>query len=152
MECHLQIFLDDRWRDVLNLALRNTDNHARNTAVQQIGNIVRLTPLFDFAPMYLDPEGIARAARWYHPVSKKELTVWGDVIDTLGLEPAERKNMCIELAAFGAKLGMINEIMREAGVDDDIIEHRQKGIAEQVRQLRDLLPVTPVTPIKRGTR
>jgi serine/threonine-protein kinase HipA len=39
-------------RDVLNLAMRNTDNHARNTAVQKVGAEVRLTPLFDFAPMY----------------------------------------------------------------------------------------------------
>lgn len=51
-------------RDVLNLALGNTDNHARNTAFLKDGPQVRLSPIFDVAPMEIDPEGIPRAARW----------------------------------------------------------------------------------------
>jgi serine/threonine-protein kinase HipA len=51
-------------RDVLNLALGNTDNHARNTAFLKDGPLVRLSPIFDVAPMELDPEGIPRATRW----------------------------------------------------------------------------------------
>lgn len=52
-------------RDIANIVLRNKDNHARNTAIRrdaqgQIG----LTPLFDFAPMWLHPDGIARRMRW----------------------------------------------------------------------------------------
>ncbi len=125
-------------RDVLNLAMRNTDNHARNTAVQKIGNTVCLTPLFDFAPMYLDPEGIARAARWYHPDSKKELQHWGDVIDTLAVAPDERQRIRQEMAAFGKRLAGLSDCMRQAAVDDDIIEHLQKGIDEQQRQLHDV--------------
>ncbi len=52
-------------RDVANLALGNKDNHARNTALQRDfdGNIA-LSPLYDFAPMYLHPDGIARRTRW----------------------------------------------------------------------------------------
>jgi len=54
-------------RDIANIVLRNRDNHARNTAIRrdaqgQIG----LTPLFDFAPMWLHPDGIARRMRWEH--------------------------------------------------------------------------------------
>ena len=52
-------------RDVVNLALGNKDNHARNTAVQRDFNgHIALTPLYDFAPMYLHPDGIARRIRW----------------------------------------------------------------------------------------
>ncbi len=52
-------------RDVANLALGNKDNHARNTAVQRDFNgHIALTPLYDFAPMYLHPDGIARRIRW----------------------------------------------------------------------------------------
>lgn len=52
-------------RDIANLALLNKDNHARNTALQRDFNGgVRLTPLFDFVPMYLHPDGIARRIRW----------------------------------------------------------------------------------------
>jgi serine/threonine-protein kinase HipA len=51
-------------RDVVNLALGNTDNHARNTAFLKDGKAVRLSPVYDLAPMELDPEGILRSARW----------------------------------------------------------------------------------------
>lgn len=135
-------------RDVLNLAMRNTDNHARNTAVQKIGKKVRLTPLFDFAPMYLDPEGIARVTRWYHPENKKEITNWGDVIDVLNLGADERINVLSVMADFGKKLDGLSDCMRGAGVDDDIINHLQNGIDEQVRQLLDLVPVTNAKRVK----
>jgi serine/threonine-protein kinase HipA len=52
-------------RDITNLALGNKDNHARNTAVQRgFNGRIALTPLYDFAPMYLHPDGIARRIRW----------------------------------------------------------------------------------------
>jgi serine/threonine-protein kinase HipA len=52
-------------RDIANLALGNKDNHARNTAIQRLPNgQCALTPLYDFAPMYLHPDGIARRIRW----------------------------------------------------------------------------------------
>ena len=39
-------------RDILDVALGNTDNHGRNTAVLRLpDNQVQLTPLYDFAPM-----------------------------------------------------------------------------------------------------
>lgn len=125
-------------RDVLNLAMRNTDNHARNTAVQQIDGQVRLTPLFDFAPMYMDPEGISRAARWYHPDTKKELINWHDVIQSLDIGMEERRQIVDELGRFGDKLAALADIMRQAGVDDDVIDYLQMPVAEQVRQLRGL--------------
>jgi DNA-binding XRE family transcriptional regulator len=51
--------------DVANLALGNKDNHARNKAIQRdFEGRIALTPLFDFAPMYLHPDGIARRTRW----------------------------------------------------------------------------------------
>ncbi len=125
-------------RDVLNLAMRNTDNHARNTAVQKIGQIVRLTPLFDFAPMYLDPEGISRTARWYHPVTKKELTEWRDVIATLELEKDEAHHITSALQAFGEQLHALTHHMRQAGVDEDIVNFVGPHIEEQIRQLRSI--------------
>jgi serine/threonine-protein kinase HipA len=52
-------------RDIANLALGNKDNHARNTAVQRdFHGHIALAPLYDFAPMYLHPDGIARRIRW----------------------------------------------------------------------------------------
>lgn len=125
-------------RDVLNLAMRNTDNHARNTAIQKIDDQVCLTPLFDFAPMYLDPEGIARAARWYHPDSKKELLNWRDVLTALELDQAELSFISHELSKFGEQMSELSNYMREAEVDEDIVTLLQSSIDEQSRQLRSL--------------
>lgn len=139
-------------RDVLNLALRNTDNHARNTAVQIVDGEVRLTPLFDFAPMYLDPEGIARAARWYHPQTRNELVVWGDVIDALNVPDDERRGIRAAMADFGHQIEGLSQTTRECGVDDNITTHLQNGIDEQIRQLTDLAAPgdRPSSPRKRA--
>ena len=52
-------------RDIANVALGNKDNHGRNTAIQRgHDGTISLTPLFDFAPMWLHPDGIARRMRW----------------------------------------------------------------------------------------
>src|SRR6185312_398747 len=98
-------------RDVLNLAMRNTDNHARNTAVHTVDGVTRLTPLFDFAPMYLDPEGITRAARWYHRDSKKELQRWEDVLAHLALPAAEHQQAVDALVRFGEQLATLPDCM-----------------------------------------
>jgi serine/threonine-protein kinase HipA len=125
-------------RDVLNLAMRNTDNHARNTAVQVAGDVVRLTPLFDFAPMYLDPEGITRAARWYHPETRKELGDWTAILEVLGCEDEERGAIEGALHAFGARLENLEAMMRGAGVEDDIVAFLHQSIETQLRQLAAL--------------
>lgn len=125
-------------RDVLNLAMRNTDNHARNTAVQAVDGKIRMTPLFDFAPMYLDPEGITRSARWYHTQSGKELRRWQDILDHLALAPPERGQVVESLLRFGEQLAALPDCMREAGIDDDIVEFVEPSIAAQRVQLMEL--------------
>lgn len=82
-------------RDVANLALGNKDNHARNTAVQRdLEGRIALTPLFDFAPMYLHPDGIARRIRWEGESGGQP--DWNGVIDQLcalaeGMAPPRKR-------------------------------------------------------------
>ncbi len=67
-------------RDVANLAFGNKDNHARNTALQRFADgRIRLTPLFDFAPMYLHPDGLARRMRWKD--KERPNIDWNSVLD-----------------------------------------------------------------------
>lgn len=122
-------------RDVLNLALRNPDNHARNTAVHTVDGVTRITPLFDFAPMYLDPEGITRAARWYHLETKKELLRWEDILAHLALPDAEHRQVVEALVRFGEKMATLAACMREVGVDGDIIDFVAPSIEAQRTQL-----------------
>lgn len=122
-------------RDVLNLAMRNPDNHARNTAVQIVDGVTRITPLFDFAPMYLDPEGITRAARWYHRETGKELQCWVDVLTHLALPAPEHAQLVEALVGLGEQLACLVQTMRELGVDEDIVAFVTPSIAAQRAQL-----------------
>lgn len=120
-------------RDVVNVVLGNKDNHGRNTAVLRYENgVVRLAPLFDFAPMYLDPEGIARACRWSGKAETAGDPEWGAVVE---LFPGKEETLRTALRGFGRQLQRLPDIMRESGVDDDIIERCDLSIQAHSRQL-----------------
>lgn len=51
-------------RDLLNIAFGNSDNHGRNIAFLRDEKKIRLAPIYDFAPMRADPEGIIRTITW----------------------------------------------------------------------------------------
>jgi serine/threonine-protein kinase HipA len=54
----LRLVLRER---ILNIAMGNVDNHCRNTAIIKYATgEVMLSPLYDFAPMFLSPSGISR--------------------------------------------------------------------------------------------
>ena len=127
-------------RDVLNLAMRNTDNHARNTAIQVINGKAQLTPLFDFAPMYLDPESIPRTLRWYRPDTRIELTEWGDILAALPIPGEERRMLALNLSAFANDIERLPDVMAAQGVDHDIIAFLRKHVETQVQQLKALHP------------
>jgi serine/threonine-protein kinase HipA len=122
-------------RDVLNLAMRNPDNHARNTAVQTVDGVTSITPLFDFAPMYLDPEGITRASRWYHRETGKELQRWEDILAHLALPAPEHQQVVEALVRFGEHLAALPDCMREVDIDGDIVDFVTPSIAAQRTQL-----------------
>lgn len=122
-------------RDVLNQAMRNTDNHARNHAVQRLPDgRVQLTPLFDFAPMFVDPELVPRALHWAD-VDDIRLHAWQDIFPALGLPPADIAATTRALAAFAPTVEALPGTMRNQGVDADIIEACRPHIAEQATQL-----------------
>ncbi|MGL5775775.1 MAG: HipA domain-containing protein, partial [Aeromonas veronii] len=51
-------------RDLLNVVFGNSDNHGRTTALLKSGTGIWLAPVYDFAPMKADPEGIRRTTQW----------------------------------------------------------------------------------------
>lgn len=108
-------------RDLLNLAMRNTDNHARNTAVQKLEDgTVRLTPVFDLAPMFIDHEMIPRTSRWLDE-SGRVVESFADVIDKLSLESGEKSTVLIAIKSFAEVIAGLPRTMVECGVDDNII-------------------------------
>jgi serine/threonine-protein kinase HipA len=125
-------------RDVLNLALRNTDNHGRNSAVLRKDGRIALSPIFDFAPMFLDPEGIGRVTRWEdeHPGNQPE---WATMCEKFGdiLSPLETRAW---LAALAEPVKALPETMRRCQVDDEIIERLARWIDDVARGLAAAKP------------
>jgi serine/threonine-protein kinase HipA len=122
-------------RDLLNVVMGNTDNHGRNTAILRNRNgRITLSPLFDFAPMYLDPEGIARVSRWGKDKEQAGRPSWHEVARFF--TPWVDENWLLEqLAALAHPLAELIRTMQAVGIDDDIIERRQPAIENNLNQL-----------------
>jgi serine/threonine-protein kinase HipA len=127
-------------RDILNLALRNTDNHGRNTAILTDGKKIKLSPLFDFAPMFLDPEGINRVTRWENerPGHQPE---WGAICEKLhyALNPMDTRAW---LAGLSVEVQKLPDIMQDCDVEEDIIERLARWINEVAAALKSAKPRT----------
>ena len=125
-------------RDVLNLALRNTDNHARNTAVQRTAEgIIQLTPVFDFAPMFKDPEVVSRSCHWRDKAGVRQ-SDWKQVIEQLEVPDHERASIAADLVEFANTVANLDVIARDCGVDADVLSQCFKSIETQARQLEDV--------------
>jgi len=127
-------------RDILNLALRNTDNHGRNGAVLRKGAQIGLSPLFDFAPMFLDPEGIGRVSRWddERPGSQPE---WGIICEKFEnlIPPGETRNW---LADLSREVLRLPDVMYSRHVDEDIIQRLAGWIDDVAAGLAEARPRT----------
>lgn len=122
-------------RDILNLALRNTDNHARNTAVQRtIDGRVQLTPVFDFAPMFKDPEVVPRSCQW-RDIAGVRQTSWLQIVEELEIPDAERSQVVHALGAFSLIVARLESIARDCGVEPGVLNLCLKSIEEQSSQL-----------------
>ncbi len=124
-------------RDILNLALGNTDNHGRNTAVIKRPNgTSALSPLFDFAPMFLDPEGIPRSSRWRQEKATGD-PEWGLIAETLnapGISTQEFRQWFTGQATIVERLP---DLMERCGVEPGIIEKLTIRIIHLAQTLRD---------------
>ena len=126
-------------RDILNLALRNTDNHSRNTAVQRKPDgCVQLTPVFDFAPMFKDPEVVPRSCHWRNAQGIKQ-TDWLQIIEDLPFPAQERTEIAHALSEFLPMVSQLEGIARQCGVEPAVLNQCLGSIAAQSAQL-DRLP------------
>lgn len=131
-------------RDVANLALGNKDNHARNTALQRdFDGRVALTPLYDFAPMYLHPDGIARRIRWEGNDGGRP--DWARVLDAVvrSSEPQageahaalDRDALRARLHAMAPRLQEIADRGVDLGLEHDVHAFLKPGIERLAREL-----------------
>jgi serine/threonine-protein kinase HipA len=138
-------------RDVANLAMGDKDNHARNTAVQRdFAGRVALTPLYDFAPMYLHPDGIARRIRWEGNDGGQP--DWRKVLDRVcglgaqapqkgrkkGPPPVLRGPLVQGLRAMAPRLERVAAEGAAMGLEADLLDFLRPGIERLARELATL--------------
>lgn len=124
-------------RDVLDLALGNTDNHVRNTSVLKFPDgRVELSPIYDLAPMILDRSGIARANRWGEREQGGRVD-WVGVIADLEERGGDAASLREGAAAMADYLGSLAERMRGLGVSARLIERLEPRHAALARDLAE---------------
>ncbi|MDD2558777.1 MAG: HipA domain-containing protein [Desulfuromonas sp.] len=122
-------------RDFLNIAMGNVDNHCRNTAIikYETGETA-LSLLYDFAPMFLSPEGIARATRWINE-RPTGMPGWAEIAVQLELLVGESfHDLLYEMVD---KIERLPETMKECGVEPEIISRRIAHIHELGHSLQE---------------
>ncbi|OEU62725.1 MAG: hypothetical protein BA870_12555 [Desulfuromonadales bacterium C00003094] len=130
-------------RDILNVALRNTDNHGRNTAFlkEPSGNIA-LSPLYDFAPMFMDPEGIPRASRW-DAEGEREIGQpdWVQVAEDLERETGFcSTELRLWLSDQAPTVERLPEMMSYCGVEEALVEALTGRIEVVAKKLQEARP------------
>jgi serine/threonine-protein kinase HipA len=125
-------------RDVANIALGNKDNHARNTAVQRrFDGYIGLTPLYDFAPMYVHPDGIARRIRWEG--NDGGSPDWRKVLDKVSEECGlNRAALSDGLKAMAPRLKELVAFGKGVGVDSDVMDFLTLHIQAQAKAIEQL--------------
>jgi serine/threonine-protein kinase HipA len=124
-------------RDVLNVCMGNVDNHARNHAFRKHIGAVRLSPLYDFAPMSFSDDGFARVARWGKEKERRGQPDWTAVGSYVaGLNGAPSPASVADMFAFLAhNLARIETIAKEVAIDHDFILRLKLLLEENVRGL-----------------
>lgn len=121
-----QLVIDWVTRDLLNIVFSNVDNHCRNTAFIKRDNTICLAPIYDFAPMKVDPAGIARTTTWKTPMEI------GGEYDFLAISQALQHHICPDrllasLQQTSQQLLGLDERLKNRGVPKRILEYPAIG-------------------------
>jgi serine/threonine-protein kinase HipA len=88
---------------------------------------VRLAPLYDFAPMVFDTQGIARVCRWRE--EDGGYPRWSYVADALAKHDLDRVRTVRELQSLSGTVRELPSLMRDAKVPASVIERLDARIA-----------------------
>ena len=113
-------------RDLLNIAFGNSDNHGRNTALLKKAGSIWLAPIYDFAPMKADPEGISRTTHWGQPYERGGEYQWQDIANNLQALCPSEKSMSA-LTALARQLVGLQQRLEIRGTPERILTMLSMG-------------------------
>ncbi|MFN3198258.1 MAG: type II toxin-antitoxin system HipA family toxin [Bradymonadia bacterium] len=122
-------------RDLLNVIFGNSDNHGRNTSILKTPEEAWLAPIYDFAPMVIDPAGIIRSTRWGQLERGANDIDWRGVCaqQTHLVDPEE---IWADLRALAERLIDLDERLESLGLPDEALNHPQLKLRQVNQRLR----------------
>ena len=107
-------------RDFLNAVYGNSDNHGRNTAIIKRPQGIWLSPIYDFAPMKADPEGVTRTTTWGSPYEEAGRFDWHAIAMALS-DLVEPERVISELKQLAVQLVDLRERLAARGVPEQLL-------------------------------
>jgi serine/threonine-protein kinase HipA len=108
-------------RDLLNVAFGNSDNHGRNTSLIKRPSGIWLAPVYDFAPMKADPEGVVRTTTWGSPFEEAGRFDWIGIAQQLH-DLADADAIIDALRAVAKQLPGLRERLSARGVSKRLLD------------------------------
>ncbi len=131
-------------RDLLNILFGNSDNHGRNTAVLKSPERVWLAPVYDFAPMVMDLDGVARSTRWNRQLETGRGIDWRGVCEAQA-HLADPDDVWTQVRAFATSLQDLDQRLESLGLPEETLTFPSMGLIHTNDKLRawDLLSRGP---------
>jgi len=122
-------------RDLLNVAFGNSDNHGRNAALLKRPEGIWHAPVYDFAPMKADPEGVTRTTQWGAPLEQGGDFDWPAIARALGalIDP---DRLMAELEDLGGRLQGLEERLAARGLPEGILTRPAVGLGHLDQRLK----------------
>lgn len=119
-------------RDLLNQVFGNSDNHCRNIAVLKTDSTVRLAPIFDFAPMKMDLEGITRTTTWEGYELGGDID-WDGLLRSFGADESSLREGLHDLAS---RLRKLPQLLADLGLPEETLNFAGLGLLNTEKRLR----------------
>lgn len=121
-------------RDLLNVVFGNSDNHGRNIAVLRDEDGVRLAPVFDFAPMKMDEEGVVRTTRWRRFEEGRAGIDWPGLLSSF--EDVDREYLHEGMRSLARRLLELPALLEELRLPRTTLEFPAIGLRSTADKLR----------------
>ncbi len=113
-------------RDLLNIVFGNSDNHGRNIAIVRDQEKIGLAPIYDFAPMKADPQGVVRTTTWAPNIEHGGKLNFHQISQTLS-DLVESDRLLEEVATLVDSLLSLKGRLEKRGVPKSIINYPSIG-------------------------
>ena len=124
-------------RDFLNIVFGNSDNHGRNISFLKFDGDICFAPIYDFAPMKADEEGITRLFKWGRNCEVGGHVNFSNIAEQLS-DFCEPNDMILFLQQLAEKLIDLPERLTRLNCPDEILNFPAIGFSNIKNKLVEM--------------